>query len=190
MSTEGPSTMRRVAEQSTSKQQTSGMEAALSYASRGWSVIPLHEPLAGGCTCDKPECDSVGKHPRLGWKDRSSKDPLQIRSWWRRWPQANVGIVTGAVSGDLLVLDIDGDRGAESLLALEAKHGPLPETWTVSTQEEVDVTSTSSVPAGTEATISASVIASGIDTRCNGGFGRGSAVAPRQRQALHLYHKR
>lgn len=50
----------------------------------------------------------------------------QIRRWWRRWPQANVGVVTGAVSG-LVVLDVDPRHGGDDSLAdLEAVHGPLP----------------------------------------------------------------
>jgi len=52
----------------------------------------------------------------------------QVQRWWRRWPDANVGIVTGAVSG-LVVLDVDPRHGGEeSLAALEAEHGALPRT--------------------------------------------------------------
>jgi hypothetical protein len=49
-----------------------------------------------------------GKHPltRHGLHDATA-DPGVIRRWWTRWPQANVGIRTGAASG-LLVIDIDG----------------------------------------------------------------------------------
>ncbi len=52
----------------------------------------------------------------------------QIQRWWRRWPDANVGIVTGAVSG-LVVLDVDPRKGGGDLLAaLEDVHGSLPRT--------------------------------------------------------------
>jgi hypothetical protein len=52
----------------------------------------------------------------------------QIRRWWRRWPGANVGVVTGAVSG-LMVLDVDPRHGGhESLAAIEADHGLVPGT--------------------------------------------------------------
>jgi len=43
------------------------------------------------------------------------------------WPEANIGIVCGAVSG-LVVIDVDGPDGEETLEALEADIGPLPET--------------------------------------------------------------
>ena len=40
---------------------------------------------------------------------RDPAGPEQVRRWWRRWPEANVGVVTGAVSG-LVVLSIDSGR--------------------------------------------------------------------------------
>jgi len=54
--------------------------------------------------------------------------PEQVRRWWRRWPEANVGVVTGAVSG-LVVLDVDPRHGGgESLAALETIYGSVPHT--------------------------------------------------------------
>ncbi len=54
--------------------------------------------------------------------------PEQVRRWWRRWPEANVGVVTGKVSG-LVVLDVDPRHGGgESLAALETIYGPVPHT--------------------------------------------------------------
>jgi Bifunctional DNA primase/polymerase, N-terminal len=103
--------------------------AALRYAECGFPVLPLHSITEnGGCTCGKTDCSSPGKHPRTlhGLKD-ASIDPDIIRRWWTQWPDANIGIVTGAVSG-LLVVDIDGAEGERSRDALIATHGPLPET--------------------------------------------------------------
>ena len=52
----------------------------------------------------------------------------QVQRWWRRWPDANVGVVTGAVSG-LVVLDVDPRHGGgDSLAVLEGVHGDLPHT--------------------------------------------------------------
>ena len=39
-------------------------------------------------------------------------DEVQIHRWWTEWANANVGIVTGAQSG-LIVLDIDPRNGGE-----------------------------------------------------------------------------
>ena len=54
--------------------------------------------------------------------------PGQVGAWWRRWPDANVGIVTGVVSG-LAVVDVDPrNDGDRTLDELEAGYGPLPDT--------------------------------------------------------------
>jgi putative DNA primase/helicase len=104
-------------------------DAALSYARRGWRVFPLHNPVNSGCSCGKSGCDKVGKHPRTphGLNDGTT-DAAQIRRWWRQWPDANIGTVTGAVSG-FVVLDVDPRHGGDpSLEDLTAKHGSLPDT--------------------------------------------------------------
>ena len=89
------------------------LEAALDYAERGWQVIPLHNPEGAGCSCGHPDCESRGKHPRTknGLKDATSK-PETIRGWWKRWPQANIGLATGPLSG-FFVLDCDGKQRAK-----------------------------------------------------------------------------
>jgi hypothetical protein len=104
------------------------LEVALRYAEHGWPVVPLHTPSVSACSCRTDTCSSPGKHPRLtrGLHDASA-DGDQIRAWWRRWPDANVGVVTGAASG-LVVLDIDLPDGPASLARLTEEHGPLPAT--------------------------------------------------------------
>jgi hypothetical protein len=89
-------------------------EWALFYASRGWKVFPLHSVNGGRCSCGNPDCGSPGKHPRTehGFNDASIQ-PQQIRDWWRRWPDANIGIATGAVSG-IVVLDVDPRNGGDA----------------------------------------------------------------------------
>lgn len=62
-----------------------------------------------------------------GFKDATDNEQ-EIRHWWTQTPNANIGIATGSRSF-CFVLDVDTrDGGDASLLALEAKHGPLPET--------------------------------------------------------------
>lgn len=90
-------------------------QAALDYAARGWSVIPM-QPRA--------------KRPIVAWTvhQHQAATREQIDGWWRHWPEANVGIVTGAISG-LLVVDVDRAHGGlASLQALERRHGALPPT--------------------------------------------------------------
>ncbi len=101
---------------------------AVRYATYGWPVLPLHTPTVGGCSCPTAGCGSPGKHPRTrhGLHD-ATVDPDQVRAWWARWPEANIGVATGARSG-LLVLDIDLPDGPASLHRLETDRGPLPDT--------------------------------------------------------------
>ncbi|MSR84697.1 MAG: bifunctional DNA primase/polymerase [Candidatus Latescibacteria bacterium] len=105
--------------------------ASLDYAQQlDWPVFPCHSITEGGaCSCGKTGCSGPGKHPRTehGLKDATT-DPTQIRKWWEQYPDANIGIPTGAVSG-FDVLDIDPRHGGDiSLEVLEAQHGKLPET--------------------------------------------------------------
>jgi hypothetical protein len=51
----------------------------------------------------------------------------QIRKWQRKWPDSNVGIATGAVSG-VVVMHVVGIEGIATLQSLVAQHGPLPQT--------------------------------------------------------------
>jgi hypothetical protein len=91
------------------------LQAAFSYAKRGWPVIPLHTPAEGGCSCKNEDCRSVGKHPRTrnGFYDGTT-DKVTIEKWWETWPDANIGIVTGIPSG-LVVFDADSNE-AERLI--------------------------------------------------------------------------
>lgn len=95
-------------------------QAALDYLHRGWSVIPMR---------------ARDKRPAIRWQEYQSvpAGEREVRDWFRRWPDDNVGIVTGAVSG-LLVLDVDPRHGGDASLArLEREHGPLPRTLEVLT---------------------------------------------------------
>ena len=106
------------------------LEAATAYTRMGWKVFPLHGIVNGKCTCGKI-CSSPGKHPhtKRGFKDAST-DPQQIRQWWTRWPDANIGVATGS---GLAVLDIDGEEGFAEFRAFVDRHGSVPETLTSQT---------------------------------------------------------
>ena len=97
------------------------MMAALGHAARGWAVFP---------------CSPKDKKPLIAkWQENATTDQEQIVAWWKRWPNAMIGIVTGAKSR-VWVLDLDKKEHADGLAALErleAKHGKLPITFEVDT---------------------------------------------------------
>lgn len=104
--------------------------AAQEYAKLGFHILPLHTiNLQGLCSCGNPNCEKQGKHPRTkhGFKDATT-DLIKIEKWWKDMPDSNIGLVTGEVSG-IVVLDIDKDKsGYESLEYFEVNYGSLPET--------------------------------------------------------------
>lgn len=109
------------------------LDAALDFALAGIPVLPLHTPTPrGGCSCARPECTSVGKHPR--WHRRlitaglhdATTDPERVRRWWRTWPAANIGLRTGEA---LDVCDVDTPQSLAALRdLLDAADPPLVRT--------------------------------------------------------------
>jgi len=91
-------------------------QAALAYYKAGLSIIPLK-----------------GKRPSLkSWSRYQTTPPTpdEIRAWQKKGLFHNVGIVCGAVSGNLVVLDFDG-LGAYGAFAM--LFPTLAETYTVAT---------------------------------------------------------
>jgi len=141
----------------------SAREAALAYLARGWAVVPIAPS---------------GKQPLARWQEFQERIPTgdEVREWYARWPDAGVGIVTGAVSG-LAVLDIDPAHGGdESLADLEHLHGALP--CTVEAISSGGGRHVYFAHPGGELRNRAG-LAPGIDLRANGGI----VVAPPSRHA-------
>jgi Bifunctional DNA primase/polymerase, N-terminal len=88
--------------------------AAPVYAALGFPVVPMHTARPGGsCSCPDQACPDPGKHPRLrSWQRLASTDLAVVGEWWRRWPQANLALLTGRRFD---VLDLDGDQGEKAL---------------------------------------------------------------------------
>lgn len=77
------------------------LESALQYCKAGYSVIPVGRD----------------KKPKIEWEQYQKKAATeeQITKWWGDYPYANIGLVTGRVSG-FCVVDADGPVGIESLV--------------------------------------------------------------------------
>lgn len=81
------------------------LNAALNAAKRGWHVFPIipgqKKPLVP---------DNLAA---------ATTDEAQIREWWTKWPDANIGVACG--KSGLVVLDVDtkdGKKGGNSLFNL------------------------------------------------------------------------
>jgi len=157
----------------------SALDFALRYARLGFHVFPLHSMLDGRCTC-AGECGrNAAKHPRVrGGFKAATTDARQIETWWRKWPDANVAIATGSISG-IVVIDIDGTQGLSTLQEIVNKHGPLPRTAMVRTARGWHLYFR--MPPGIAISCSAG---DGLDVRGDGGY----AVAPPSVHAAgHVY---
>jgi hypothetical protein len=76
------------------------LKAALKYQQLGFSVIPVRKD----------------KKPFIKWERYQSEkaDSDQLRAWWEKWPNGNIGLVTGEVSG-IDVVDCDSEKGRDAL---------------------------------------------------------------------------
>jgi hypothetical protein len=131
------------------------LDAALGYRAQNFSVIPLR---------------AREKRPLVQWEQFQMElaSEEQIRDWWDQNPDANVGIVTGAISG-LLVIDLDSEPSTAELKEIVGSYDwsavPCSRTgkgWHLFFK-----------PPGEKITSRAGVI-SGLDVRADGGY----VVAP------------
>jgi len=129
------------------------LASALDFAAKGWPVFP---------------CAVRGKKPLTpnGLKDATTA-LAQVRAWWAQTPSANIGVATGPV----VVVDIDGAAGENSLAALVATHGELPPTLESRTGKGRHIWFAAN---GVRIRNSASQLGEGIDVRGDGGY----AIAP------------
>jgi hypothetical protein len=81
------------------------LEAALAYAEKfNFSVIPV-----------RPD----DKKPYIKWTEHQKRRATidEIKAWWKQWPGAMIGIVTGEISG-IFVVDCDTAAGYEAVQKL------------------------------------------------------------------------
>lgn len=124
------------------------LEAAVAWAARNLDVFPCEKkiPLTGSGGFKNATCDAK-----------------QILQWWTRWPDAQIGMPTGAVN-HLFVLDIDGPAGDAAVERME-----LPETFTVETRPGRRQLWFYQ-PSGIVTRCTAGVLARQLDTRGDGGY--------------------
>ncbi|MGD9959028.1 bifunctional DNA primase/polymerase [Nocardioides sp.] len=75
-------------------------------------------------------CTPGGKQPLTthGFHDAST-DPATVRGWWQRWPEANIGMPTGAAAG-VDVVDVDVHSSGNGFAAFErARSAGIADGW-------------------------------------------------------------
>ena len=72
------------------------INAALEYLDQGFSVFPVSNET---------------KKPLIKWKEFQDRQPTEdeVTQWWEAWPEASIAVITGAVSG-LVVVDCDTEE--------------------------------------------------------------------------------
>jgi hypothetical protein len=86
----------------TINQKNQNFQVALNYAKSGFSVIPVGQD----------------KKPLIEWKKFQSEKASEekIKKWFAKFPSANVGIITGKISG-IVVVDIEAGGDIKNLPA-------------------------------------------------------------------------
>ena len=138
------------------------LDAALEYLDRGFSIIPVNR---------------ADKRPYTKWTEYTKRLPTvdEVERWWDIWPNANVAIITGSISG-VWVVDADGPTGIEWMTA------NLPKTGVYSITAK-GLHAIYRIPPG--ATIKNSVrLAPEVDVRGEGGY---IVAPPSKHQSGHEY---
>ena len=123
------------------------LKRGLEYIKQGWSIIPV-EPR--------------GKKTLIKWEEFQNRkaSETELRQWLIKWPDMNLGIVTGSIS-NLAVVDLDGPKGLQygrkirlggSVVSLTGAGKHLFYRWAEGLRN------------------SASKIAEGVDIRGEGGY--------------------
>lgn len=167
------------------------LEWARYYASIGFSVIPVYTVDQDGiCTCKKKdECRNAGKHPAINWLRYTKRkaDDDQLLVWFDGMEHShNIGVVTGSISNNIFVIDVDtgqGKTGLETLDQVQMAHDDLPITATAKTGsggKHIFLRA----PEGFHVKTDTNLIGSGIDVRGEGGF---VVVAPSTHASQRQY---
>lgn len=90
------------------------LEVVLSYAARGWKILPVWGHYEGTCHCNRgSDCPSPGKHPILkDWPAKATDRVDTIREWFEKYARCNWGVKLGKDSG-VIDIEFDDEEGRE-----------------------------------------------------------------------------
>ena len=141
------------------------LDTALSLARAGLAVFPCQ---SGGPKAKQPM-------PFFKWRELSTTDERQIAQWWRKWPDAAVGLDLAKCG--LIVIDADrhGEAdGVESFGNLMSEHGFDPDSAPLVATPNQGNHHFFRQPAGKQLGNGRGALPPGVDVRGAGGY----VVAP------------
>lgn len=123
------------------------LDWALHYARQGLSIIPVS-----------------GKIPLIKWAEFQERcaSEEEIKAWWEKWPEADIGMVTGGITNRIIV-DVDGLEG-------RASYERLYSSSTLKVQTKRGFQLHYKYPTGFEGKTTLAGLLPGIDTRGRGGY--------------------
>ncbi len=123
--------------------QQSLLGYALTYLTQGKSIFPVCTPTPGRehhCLQHGSHTEEnarrkargvsplakPGKHPLVPWAPYEFRLPTEaeVTRWWTEWPEANIGMATGSVSG-IDVLDSDNGDARKDVMQNGVEPGPV-----------------------------------------------------------------
>ena len=138
------------------------VDAALEYLDRGFSVIPVKR---------------ADKRPYIKWEEFQYRlpTPEEVETWWSQFPEANVAIICGEVSG-IFCVDADGPAG----IAWMNTHLPKTGVYSVTSKGVHAIYKI----AADQVVRNAVRLAPEVDIRGNGGY---FVAPPSQHACGHTY---
>ena len=135
------------------------LDAALSYARRGWAVFPL---------APRSKIPAISKTAGGSGVHDATTDETVIRQWWGRSPNANIGLACGP--SRLLVIDLDAEKGGLDSWAELRRENAINDDTILSLTGGGGVHLLFSLPDGASIGNSAGKLGTGIDIRATGGY--------------------
>ena len=154
---------------SPTESQTTALDYALQLAGLGWHIFPCHEKPWQRTDPRTGEVEErEGKEPyTTHGKDDATTDPGKIRTWWKRWPAALIGVY--CEKSGFFAVDLDVKDGAKGL-----------ETWDIWIKESgetpaavAQITPSSgyhvlfTLPQDLKIPSNVKILGPGVDLRCN-----------------------
>lgn len=86
------------------------LDYAIEYLKKGFSIIPVRGAVYAGQGTDEEQYKN-SKLPLIPWSEFQKRLPTEkeVKDWYKQWPRAGIAIITGSISG-IVVVDFDSEE--------------------------------------------------------------------------------